>query len=368
MSTSTNSSEINADIERVLHFWFHGPVKENFAKRWFPSQGKGTQKVVDEEIKVKFGDVLQKLSSDAALRGEWVKNPKGALAAVIVLDQFSRHIFRSDREGDGQKLADQIALSLASEVRRLGWHRGYDDPELVFLLMPLRHSPSISRLQQVLRECDSRLCQRRDRVELLEKFRKATFLRLQHLEGKSGPDDGDILEHHPFEVEDSKMKGNALIEKTHAFLVERWNCYVASKQIPESDAVAVVSSKVDHSEDVPRLHSSFPVLVSLSGGVDSMVIVRILTYLRDNVWGNETGRCCGAVNLRANSKASPACHLPILSIGAIHIDYANRPESGEESRFVRTWCKQQRVEFHVRRIDEFTRGVTSRDKYEKETR
>lgn len=53
---------------------------------------------------------------------------------------------------------------------------------------------------------------------------------------------------------------------------------------------------------------------------------------------------------------------------AIHIDYANRPESRAEADFVEDWCKRKGIEFFQRRIDEVTRGVTKRDDYEKISR
>lgn len=54
----------------------------------------------------------------------------------------------------------------------------------------------------------------------------------------------------------------------------------------------------------------------------------------------------------------------VLTIVAIHIDYANRPESGLECAFVQDWCARHDMVFRHRRIDEVTRGVTRREEYE----
>ena len=84
------------------------------------------------------------------------------------------------------------------------------------------------------------------------------------------------------------------------------------------------------------------VIVSLSGGVDSMVIASVLSHLK---------KSCGYDN---------------LNIFAVHIDYGNRPESGAEADFVRRYCDQYLdIEFQCRRIDEVTRGITARDDYER---
>lgn len=50
---------------------------------------------------------------------------------------------------------------------------------------------------------------------------------------------------------------------------------------------------------------------------------------------------------------------------AVHIDYGNRPESSVEADFVGRYCKSLDIKFRCRKIDEVTRGVTSRDDYGK---
>lgn len=57
---------------------------------------------------------------------------------------------------------------------------------------------------------------------------------------------------------------------------------------------------------------------------------------------------------------------PLLdSVLALHIDYANRPESGREAAYVSNWCESIGVTCHVRVVNEVTRGITERDQYEK---
>ena len=88
-----------------------------------------------------------------------------------------------------------------------------------------------------------------------------------------------------------------------------------------------------------------------------MVILKILTVLR----------------LQSDAKS----HSPIL---CLHIDYANRAESKLEASFLEDWVNnisnsvpiQDGIEsvcrLKVRKIDEVTRGVTDREKYERVTR
>eukprot|EP01034_Spumella_vulgaris_P030676 gene30676-37927_t len=88
--------------------------------------------------------------------------------------------------------------------------------------------------------------------------------------------------------------------------------------------------------------------ISLSGGVDSMVLSKILKLLITN---NKSG-----------SK------LKVKQVIGIHIDYANRPESCREAAYVAQWCEELGIDFRVRVINEVTRGITSRDEYEKVAR
>lgn len=53
---------------------------------------------------------------------------------------------------------------------------------------------------------------------------------------------------------------------------------------------------------------------------------------------------------------------------ALHLDYANRAESGREADFVEAWCRQMGIIFRKRVVGEVTRGVTARDEYEKVSR
>ena len=86
-----------------------------------------------------------------------------------------------------------------------------------------------------------------------------------------------------------------------------------------------------------------PLIVSLSGGVDSMALVHVLLALK-------------------------ALHGYRYTVCAVHIDYANRAESAAEAAYVRQWCEARGVRVCVRVVSEVTRGATARDEYEKVSR
>ncbi len=71
---------------------------------------------------------------------EWRKSAKGRLAEIIVLDQFSRNIFRDRTKSF---LSDKLALALSQEAISLGKHNELNQTERNFMYMPYMHSESL---------------------------------------------------------------------------------------------------------------------------------------------------------------------------------------------------------------------------------
>lgn len=124
------------ECQSVLDFWFD----ELSRKQWFIKDLS-----LDDEISERFASLHQK-----AVLGElsdWRENPKSALAEIIVLDQFSRNMFR-DTETSFQ--FDCLALALAQEAIRRKDHLSLSDDEFDFLMMPFMHSESALVHQQAI--------------------------------------------------------------------------------------------------------------------------------------------------------------------------------------------------------------------------
>lgn len=113
----------------VIKFWF----KELTPKQWFISSEE-----LDVEICERFGEI-----HDAAIKGEldsWRKTAEGSLAEIIVLDQFSRNIYRGKA---GAFANDLAALVLAQEAIRKGFHNKVEPFKRSFFYMPFMHSESL---------------------------------------------------------------------------------------------------------------------------------------------------------------------------------------------------------------------------------
>lgn len=112
----------------ILAFWF----EEIEPKKWW-----ATDPEFDRHIKERFEPLLVQ-----AAQGElftWRKEPRGRLAEIIVLDQFSRNIHRNTPAAFAQ---DPMALVLAQEAIAAEVHESLSETERSFLLMPYMHSES----------------------------------------------------------------------------------------------------------------------------------------------------------------------------------------------------------------------------------
>lgn len=116
------------DAAEVLDFWF----KELNSKDWFQKND-----AVDARITNRFAPVHR-----AAALGElwcWRSSAEGALAEIIVLDQFSRNMFRNDARAFA---TDGMALVLAQEAVRRVLDGELSPPQKSFMYMPFMHSES----------------------------------------------------------------------------------------------------------------------------------------------------------------------------------------------------------------------------------
>ena len=124
--TPTLAKPITPDM--IIHFWF----EEIEPKQWWVKDVE-----FDSLIKQRFGGLLEQ-----AIQGElyhWRATPEGRLAEIIVLDQFSRNIYRDTPKAFA---ADPIALALAQEAVALNIDSELKAKQVPFLFMPYMHSES----------------------------------------------------------------------------------------------------------------------------------------------------------------------------------------------------------------------------------
>lgn len=175
-------AEVHEKAEEVLAFWFALDGEKQFAK----------DAALDAEIAARFGG----LRDDVLMTGAaaWRDDPDALLAAIVLIDQFSRNIHRGTAEafaGNG------LAQDLAELAIDLGWDITYPADQRAFVYMPLMHAED-ERLQalsvakfEALGNADN-LAFARDHAEVIERYgrfpsRNAALGRL------STPDEKDYL-------------------------------------------------------------------------------------------------------------------------------------------------------------------------------
>jgi uncharacterized protein (DUF924 family) len=124
--------------EPVLQFWF---------QELQPAQWWRVDPQLDRAIAERFGELHARAL--CAELFEWRASPWGRLAEIIVLDQFSRNMFRGDARAFA---ADPLALGLAQEAVATKADLALTPVERAFLYLPYMHSES-----RVIHEAAERL-------------------------------------------------------------------------------------------------------------------------------------------------------------------------------------------------------------------
>ncbi len=134
---------IDARASEVLDFWFGPPGAADHLRpreQWFRKDA-----AFDARIAQRFGALIE-----AALRGElagWASTPRGAVAQIVVLDQFTRNAFRdSARMVDG----DALALAAARAMVAAGADRALPGVMRQFVYLPFEHAEDLSEQRRAV--------------------------------------------------------------------------------------------------------------------------------------------------------------------------------------------------------------------------
>jgi uncharacterized protein (DUF924 family) len=131
--------------EEVLAFW----LDECSPADWYKSDPALDAKMLD-----RFGDAWQEAAEGAL--GLWLTYPSGALAYIILTDQFSRNMFR----GSGKAFSlDNAARAAAKMAIDRNWDLKIDEPARQFFYMPLMHAENLCDQDRAVRLIHTRMPQ-----------------------------------------------------------------------------------------------------------------------------------------------------------------------------------------------------------------
>ena len=129
--------------EDILAFW----LDETGPEGWYKAKD-----ALDTAIRDRFGEAWE-----AAVEGSyglWLTYPTGALAYIILTDQFPRNMFR----GSGRAFAsDHLSRAVAKRAIDRDWDLRIDEPARQFFYLPLMHSENLCDQDRCVRLMNERL-------------------------------------------------------------------------------------------------------------------------------------------------------------------------------------------------------------------
>ena len=301
--------------DTILSYWF---PNDQYQKFWFDGSK-------DEEIYNNFYDIL--INIDTA---DTEVEEKDIFAKLILFDQIARNICRykniSNIGNIGYTYLD-ISLSLANLLLSTNADHKYPIYQRIFMLLPLRHSRITSNLNIVMNRIQIYIkdCVNESDIGFLNRFRLAT------LKDYSLVTDTIEIIHTPLEQHPSydpiihdDICCNMKIAKS--INIEAFTLYQNVKKY-------LFDNNIDR------------VAVSLSGGVDSNVLLYIFHHMRET-------------NI-------------IKSLVAIHVNYNFRDESSAEANYLYEVCRYMNIPMITRKIEQFPieiYNIVGRNFYEEETK
>jgi uncharacterized protein (DUF924 family) len=129
MTEDDAGGQAAADIEDVLEFWFETLSRE----QWYRADP-----VVDAQVGRRLGGLYDRLAR--AVPEAWLATPEGCLAAVVVLDQVPRNLFR----GSPRAFAtDAQARAIAAAALKRGFERALAPRRREVLYLPFQHAEDL---------------------------------------------------------------------------------------------------------------------------------------------------------------------------------------------------------------------------------
>ena len=132
-----------AGIDDVLQFWFEETAYEQRFKK---------DPAVDAAIRARFGALAAR--AEAGGCADWASNAEGALALLILLDQFSRNLHRDSPRAFA---CDGMARAVAEQALERGFDLAFPTERRVFFYLPFEHSEDLADQERCCRLVHERI-------------------------------------------------------------------------------------------------------------------------------------------------------------------------------------------------------------------
>jgi tRNA(Ile)-lysidine synthetase-like protein len=201
--------------------------------------------------------------------------------------------------------------------------------EKMMLLLPFRHQEDIHAYNFVINYMNLQT------DPIWNNFKKHTMIKYEYLK-----EHGHLPDRVP------KPESNFVNNDKFKYILEKdWDSSLQTKEIVSNIATTLIKFLQNNFEN-PEKNVNNMIIVSLSGGVDSMVILYILAIMRNGFINNS------------------------FHVVAVHLDYHNREETGLEAEFLMRWCNIMNIPLYYRYVHEGIRERNSslREEYEELTK
>ena len=305
--------------DEIYNFWF---TNQSY---WF-----GCPIEFDNVIRDKYKEFLLEQLQDNNLY-QYPNHKKIIFTKILLCDQFSRHIFRNEKEYI--KICDVKANELFIQYEILKHIEIYEKPEeRCFLLMPLRHSFELKNIYTCLDHVNKWIQEHYHKM--YERFIKASCKKIYEL-NKEKIIHYNTSNHNSNIFYENILDKNAYSNVNNLQKISKDNNL---KQIFEKNMKQYIKN------------NSINITVSISGGVDSCVCL----YLLHDYIESKKQQYSSNSNSNSNNNSN---NKPSYQINAFMVNYSNRKEQNIEKEFVKDYCNKLNVPFYVRDITELNRST-----------
>ena len=152
---------VEENAQNILNFWFNESLPEELFRQ---------KDSFDKKIRDKFFKDYEKAIINEY--DDWQDEPKSCLALIILLDQFSRNLFRNDKKAFEQ---DHKSRLIVNDAVYAGFLNEMDNSQKFFMILPLIHSEEITDHDMAYYLLDKYLKDHPDLVDIKKFWKEHTL-------------------------------------------------------------------------------------------------------------------------------------------------------------------------------------------------
>jgi tRNA(Ile)-lysidine synthetase-like protein len=304
------------NYNEIVDFWFQNRLM------WF-----GASEEQDAFIKVKYETALMSAEADTTEIDH--DDPFCILGKIIIFDQIAKHIHRNDTDQKIHftQMACDIVMNYLDKINM----SQFTPDQLFFFLMPLRHSKNVDNIKLVLYILANKmkLIDQTLNSKIYSQYSRFYFHTLKDYSRIVNTIQFGIV-HESNKIPDFVLY-HTIVDKSQ----KKW----FESMSYDIDFIKIVSlHSFKQIKAFCKKNKVRETCVSLSGGIDSMLVLCCCIYLRN---------------------------IDVLTrLEAVHINYCNRKLAWFEREFVIRFCARHNVTLHIRDINEIHRTKEQRKIYE----